>query len=167
MRRASSAESAAAVAIDLSYADARHLALELAGAPGPRVDPIAAGVVLEVGETVRRSVDAWLTLWLGHDWSTPRPTQVLISDRRLLARLDSGELASLWWGSLAGFTVELAAGRVVLDYGDGRPRSLSGPGVTAIAVAGVASLYGIRALLTHPGLEPLRQAHLVETANSK
>lgn len=166
MRRGRPVASSHADALDLSYADARHLALELAGAPGPTVDPMTAGVALEDGERVRRRVDVWLSLWLGHAWSTPRPAQVLVSNRRLLARLDSGELASLWWGSLAGFTVELSAGQVVLDYGDGRPRSMSGPGVAAIAVAGIDSLYGTRALLTHPALEPLRHGRLVEPADT-
>jgi hypothetical protein len=63
---------------------------------------------------------------------------------------------SLWWGSLVGFEVNLGEDFVILDFGDGRPRALSGSGVALVAVAGVARLYGVGALTTHPALEPLR-----------
>ena len=148
------------------YADARHLALEIAGAPGPHIDPMATAVVLEDGEIARRVVDVWLSIWLDGAWAPGSQAQVLISDRRLLVRLDAGELVSMWWDTLVGFTADLAAGHVVLDFGDGRPRSISGPGAAAVAVAGVARLYGIAALLTHPALEPLRQGRLEEPVRS-
>ena len=143
--------------MDVSYADARHLALELAGGTGQSLDAMAAGVVLEAGEVARRLVDGWLRIWVDGAWSLPRWTQSLVSDRRLLVRLDSGELVSLWWEGLVGFSADLEAGYVVLDFGDGRPRSLSGPGAPVVAVAGVARLYGPEAMLTHPALAPLRR----------
>jgi len=142
---------------DISYADARHLALELAGSAGPQLDAMTAGVVLEPGEVGRRFVGAWLRLWLDGCWSPARWTQSLLSDRRLLVRFDTGELVSLWWEGLVGFTADVDAGYVVLDFGDGRPRLLSGPGAGVVAVAGVARLYGVDALLTHPALAPLRR----------
>ncbi len=142
---------------DISYADARHLALELAGSAGPHLDAMTAGVVLEPGEVGRRFVGAWLRLWLDGCWSPARWTQSLLSDRRLLVRFDTGELVSLWWEGLVGFTADVDAGHVVLDFGDGRPRLLSGPGAAVVAVAGVARLYGVDALLTHPALAPLRR----------
>ena len=91
-------------------------------------------------------------------WSLPSWSQVLITERRLLVRLDTGELVSLWWGSLVGFEADLANGHVVLDFGDGRPRLLSGPAVALVAVAGVGRLYGREALLAHPALAPLRNS---------
>lgn len=143
--------------MNLSYADARHLALELAGGEARVIDPVAVGVVLESGEVARRLVGCWLQMWMDGTWSEPRWTQSLVSDRRLLVRFDSGELVSLWWEALVGFTADLTVGSVVLDFGDGRPRWLSGPGVAAVAVAGVARLYGPEAMLTHPALAPLRR----------
>jgi hypothetical protein len=48
------------------------------------------------------------------------------------------------------------AGRLVLDYGDGRPRELSGQCAAVAAVMAVAGVYGLEGLLTHPGLAGLR-----------
>ena len=142
---------------DISYADARHLALELAGSAGPHLDAMTAGVVLEPGEVGCRLLGARLRLWLDGCSSPARWTESLLSDRRLLVRFDTGELVSLWWEGLVGFTADVDAGHVVLDFGDGRPRLLSGPGAAVVAVAGVARLYGVDALLTHPALAPLRR----------
>ncbi|MEO3936807.1 hypothetical protein V3N99_08625 [Dermatophilaceae bacterium Soc4.6] len=137
--------------------DARALALELAGLQAERpVDPMTLGVVLEPGEVLWRLSMSWLRVRIDGLWSDASWSQVLITDRRLLVRLASSDLVSLWWGSMVGFEVDLRAGHVVLDFGDGRPRLLSGPAVAVVAVAGVAQLYGIPALVTHPSLAPLR-----------
>ena len=157
---------AVAGGVDIAYADARHLALEMAGEPGPRIDTMAVGVVLQDGEIPRRVLNVWVSMWLAGEWAPGSTAQVLLSDRRLLVRLDSGELVSMWWDALVGFTADLTAGYVVLDFGDGRPRSISGRGAAAVAVAGVARLYGTAALLTHPALEPLRPARLEESVRS-
>jgi hypothetical protein len=122
------------------------------------IDPMTAGLVLEQGELGRRMAGLWLRMRLNGTWSQPAWSQVLITDRRLLVRLDTGELISLWWGSLVGFEADLEKGHVVLDFGDGRPRSLSGPAVALVAVAGVGRLYGREALLAHPALAPLRNS---------
>ena len=164
--RKSHQRAAVAGGVDIAYADARHLALEMAGEPGPRIDTMAAGVVLQDGEIPRRVLNVWVSMWLAGEWAPGSTAQVLLSDRRLLVRLDSGELVSMWWDALVGFTADLTAGYVVLDFGDGRPRSISGRGAAAVAVAGVARLYGTAALLTHPALEPLRQARLEESVRS-
>lgn len=141
------------------YADARNLALELAGVITPfAIDAMAAGLVLESGELGRRMAGLWLRLRRNGTWSQPSWTQVLITDRRLLVRLDTGELVSLWWGSLVGFEADLDRDHVVLDFGDGRPRLLSGPAVALVAVVGVSRLYGPEALLAHPALAPLRHS---------
>lgn len=139
--------------------DARSLALELAGMRLlPPVDPVALRLVLDEGEAAwRHLAGIWLRVQTLGQWSQAVPGDTLITDRRLLLRLATGEVVSLWWGSVVGFSPDLEAGHVVLDFGDGSPRALSGPGAPVIAVAGVASLYGIGALMTHPSLDGLRR----------
>ena len=142
---------------EVDLADARDLALELAGLRPLRApDPIALGVVLEMDETPWRSTFAWLRMRGPSAWTPAEPCDVLVTDRRLVVRSQGGPLWSLWWGSLVGFEGDLVAGHVVLDYGDGAPRLLSGSGVAVIAVAGVARLYGVEALIRHPALAALR-----------
>lgn len=107
--------------------DARLLALELGGLwPPQTVDPMSVGVVLEDGERAYRAVSLELRVLEAGWWTDGEPCQLLVTDRRLLLRRRQGELASLWWGSAVGLDVDLVAGRLVLDYGDGRPRGLSG-----------------------------------------
>jgi hypothetical protein len=138
-------------------ADARALALEYAGLrPAGSVDPQPLGVVLRDSEIIRRVASTWFRVKIDGQWSQASPSQVMITDRRLILRLGSGELASLWWGSVHGFETDLDAGHVVLDFGDGRPRLLSGEATPLVAVAGVAEVYGVPALATHPCLEQLR-----------
>jgi hypothetical protein len=145
------------VGTSVQAADARELALECAGlSPTAAHDPQLLGVVLRPGESVRRVTSAWLRLRIDGRWSEASFTQVMITDRRLILRLEGGELASLWWGSVCGFEADLDAGHVILDFGDGRPRLLSGDAVPLVAVAGVAQVYGVAALATHPGLASLR-----------
>jgi hypothetical protein len=137
--------------------DARALALELAGMrDAAPINAMAQGLVLEPDELGRRVAALWLRIRVNGQWSPASWSQVLVSDHRLLVRLSGGELVSLWWGSLVGFEVNLGEDFVILDFGDGRPRALSGSGVALVAVAGVARLYGVEALTTHPALEPLR-----------
>jgi hypothetical protein len=137
--------------------DARALALELAGLrDSAPIDAMSQGLVLEWDELARRVAALWLRIRVDGQWSPASWSQVLISDHRLLVRLGGGDLVSLWWGSLVGFEVNLGEDYVILDFGDGRPRALSGAGVVLVAVAGVARLYGVEALTTHPALEPLR-----------
>ena len=78
-------------------------------------------------------------------------------DRRLLVRFPTGELVSLWWGSLVGFDAHLGDAYVVLDFGDGRPRLVAGADVSTVAVAGIAHLYGVQALTRHEALTRVRQ----------
>jgi hypothetical protein len=140
-------------------ADARELALEYAGlSPAQFLDPQLLGVVLLPDEAIRRATSVWFRLRIEGQWSEASLSQVMITDRRLILRLGSGELASLWWGSVGGFEADLDAGHVILDFGDGRPRLLSGEAVPLIAVAGVAQIYGVPALATHPCLSLLRSA---------
>jgi hypothetical protein len=137
--------------------DARALVFELGGyAPVVKFDAMSAGVVLDQGETAYRFVGAWLRQQLATGWTEAEWCHVLTTDQRLLVRLSSRQLISLWWGSLVGLGVDLERQHVTLDYGDGRPRLLSGTAAPIIAVVGIARVYGVEALLAHPGLEPVR-----------
>ena len=138
-------------------ADARALALELAGLqPKVVLDAMSAGVVLEPGESALRHVFLWVRHRAGGRWSEAVWCPVVVTDRRLIVRVPSGALGSLWWGSLVGLEVDLDHGHVILDYGDGSPRLLAGPGCAVVAVTGVAQVYGVEALVRHDGLTALR-----------
>lgn len=137
--------------------DARALALELAGLrAGQAIDPSALGVVLERDEAPLRTVDVWLRWLIDGQWQPAQHCPALVTDRRLVARLAASGLRSFWWGSLVGLTIDLHAGHVVLDCGDGRPRALSGDATPVLAVAAIAGAYGVEALATHEAIAPLR-----------
>lgn len=142
-----------------AWDDARHLAMEIAGLePTVSVDPVGMRVVLEPHETAWRQLDGlWLRVKVDGAWSDAAPGRALLTSQRLLVRLHGGEVFSLWWGSLVGFDPDLDRSHVVLDYGDGSPRAVTGPGAASVAVAGIASLYGVKALTTHPALGALRR----------
>ena len=141
-----------------AHHDARALALELArGEPSACFDPMAAGVVLQPGETVYRHVSLWIRVQTRGRWADASFADVLVTDQRLLCRFSAGRLASLWWSGVVALDVDLIMEQVVIDYGDGQPVSLSGPWVGPAAVAGVAAIYGIQALVDHPALTLLRR----------
>jgi hypothetical protein len=142
-----------------AHEDARKLAMEIAGLePVVYVDPVGMRVILEPGEAAWRQLDnLWLRVMVDGAWSEAAPARALLTNRRLLVRLRSGEALSLWWGSLVAFDPDIDRGQVVLDYGDGSPRAVSGADATLVAVAGIASLYGVKELTTHPALEQLRR----------
>lgn len=138
-------------------ADARALALALAGlAPLQPADPMSLGLVLEPGETAYRVHSAWLSHRAGNGWSHPVHSRVVVTDRRLIVGMPLGSVTSLWWHSLVGFHPDLGRSSLILDYGDGYPRLLSGPDMASAIVVGVAALYGVAALAEHGALEPLR-----------
>ena len=137
--------------------DARALALELAGAQcSPSLDPMEFGVVLEPGETAYRSTAVWLRAKSGAAWTNAAWCHALLTDERLIVRMPDATLGSFWWGSVVGFEVDVDRGHVVLDFGDGWPRLLSGSGVAVIAVLGIARLYGV--LGTTPGPQCVAKA---------
>jgi hypothetical protein len=141
-----------------AYHDARALAIELArGEPTARFDPMTVGVVLQPRETVYREVPIWIRVQNEGRWADASFAAVLVSDMRLLCRFATGRLSSLWWSGVVGLNVDLAAEHIVLDYGDGQPVGLSGSRVAPVAVVGIASVYGIEAMLTHPALAALRK----------
>ena len=137
--------------------DARALALELAGLrPTPVVDPSSLGVIVEPGEVVLRMVEVWLRWLVDGAWTAAQRCPGLVTDRRVVVRLSPSGLRSFWWGSLVGLDIDLVGANVILDYGDGRPRALSGEVASVIAVAAVAAAYGVEALATHDAIGPLR-----------
>lgn len=137
--------------------DARALALELAGLrPRQAIDPAALGIVIEPDEASLRTVEVWLRWLLDGQWLPAQHCPALVTDRRLIARLPTSGLRSFWWGSLVGLTVDLDAGHVILDCGDGRPRALSGEAAPLLAVAAIAGAYGVQALATHEAISALR-----------
>jgi hypothetical protein len=141
--------------------DARHLAVELAGGrPTQPIDAMTLGLVLEPDETAFRYVAATISQYNKRVgiWPVPTPIAMLITGRRLIARLPHGAVISFWWTSVVALDVNLEAGQVVLDYGDNEPRAFGGPAVPDIAVATVAAAYGVTAMLRHPGLNYLRSA---------
>ena len=140
-----------------AYHDARALAIELArGGPATPFDPMAAGVVLQPGETVYRQVPVWIRVQQDGTWADASFAFVIVTDLRLLCRFASGRLSSLWWSGIVGLHVDLAAEHIVLDFGDAQPVCLSGPLVAPVAVLGIASVYGTEAILTHHALALLR-----------
>ena len=114
------------------------------------------GVVLQPRETVYRQVPIWIRVQNEGRWADASFAAVLVSDMRLLCRFATGRLSSLWWSGVVGLNVDLAAEHIVLDYGDGQPVGLSGAQVRAVAIVGIAAIYGMEAMLTHPSLAPLR-----------
>jgi hypothetical protein len=142
-----------------AHEDARRLAMEIAGLESvASIDPVGMRLVLEPDEAAWRQLDdLWLRVMVDGAWSDAAPARALLTNRRLLVRLRSGEVLSLWWGSLVGFEPDIDRGHVVFDYGDGSPRAVSGADAALVAVAGIASLYGVEQLTTHPALAPLRR----------
>lgn len=140
-----------------AYHDARALAIELArGEPAARFDPMTAGVVLQPGETIYRKLPIWIRVLQDGRWADASCADVIVTDLRLLCRMASGRLTSLWWSGVVGLHIDLEAEYIVLDFGDGQPVCLAGFSVAPAAVVGIVSVYGREAMLTHPGLAPLR-----------
>lgn len=140
-----------------AHRDARALAIEFArGVPSARFDQMRAGIVPRPGERVYRQLPLWIRVQQDGRWAGASLADVIVTDQRLLCRMGSGRLTSLWWNGVVGLHIDLAAEHIVLDFGDGQPVSLSGPPVGAVAVAAIASVHGIEALIRHPALAPLR-----------
>jgi hypothetical protein len=53
----------------------------------------------------------------------------------------NGRVVSFWWTTVVALDVDLAAGRIVLDYGGNQPRDLSGPFAPTLAVTAIAGIY--------------------------
>lgn len=144
-----------------AHHDARALAIELArGVPSTRFDPMTACVVLQQGEKVYRQLPIWIWVQENGRWAEASYADVIVTDQRLLCRFATGHLTSLWWTGIVGLNVDLAAEHIVFDFGDGQPVSLSGAQVAVVSVAAIASIYGIQAMMAHPGLARIRNQSL-------
>ena len=113
MRPKSKAAQRSAADQRAAFADARNLALELAGINTPfTIDAMAAGLVLERGELGRRMAELWLRMRLGGTWSQPGWSQVLIL----------GLMVFGWLWGIVGLLLAvplLACTKVVLERVDG------------------------------------------------
>lgn len=94
----------------------------------------------------------------GSRWSDPCAATVTVTGRHLtLTQTATGHLLCLRWSQLTTFTADLTRAELILDRSAGPRLSLIGPAVPVIAVVGVASLYGSRALHDHPALRLVRE----------
>jgi len=119
-KRRQRAQLARAAACD----DARRLAVELAaGRPAQPIEVMRLGLLIDPDETACRYVTATISQYdksFGI-WPFPLPAAVLITDQRLIVRLPHGAAFSLWWRGIVALDVDVAAGRVVLDYATTSP----------------------------------------------
>lgn len=99
----------------------------------------------------------WIRVQQDGRWAEASYAAVIVTDMRLLCRFATGGISLLWWYGVVAMDVDLTMEHFVIDYGDGRPVSLSGPWVAPAAVAGVAAVYGAQALVDHPALTLLRR----------
>jgi hypothetical protein len=115
---------------ETAFHDARRLALHLArGQSSLLFDPMQAGVILQPGEIAYRQVPAMFNQLTGYGpsgWTERTLVKVLVTDQRAFMRWPDGSLFSLWWHGVHGFEASLRNEAVILDYGDGKPRCLSG-----------------------------------------
>jgi len=144
--------------------DARYLAVELAaGRPAQPIDVMNLGLVIEQDETAYRYVAATISQYdtcVGI-WPVPTPVAILITDRRLIARLPHGAVISYWWNSVVALDVNLEVGQVVLDFGDNEPRAIGGPAVAILGVMAIGAIFGLDGLIRHSALLSLRPAQSV------
>jgi hypothetical protein len=61
--------------------------------------------------------------------------------------LPHGPVISLWWSTAVALDVDLAARRVVLDYGDNQPRAISGPATAILGVMAIGEIFGLDGLI--------------------
>jgi hypothetical protein len=147
---------------------AKALTLTLYQDADPAVPPYNVGVVLEVGEKpwvqipARCSRDRSLYAPPGSG-EPPQPAVMpwLVTNERIVGRYGNGDLRGWRWQWVFGCMVDLSTGREYVQLDTHVDKSTVrvvwyGPGVAPLAVAAVYHLHGVRALLDHPGLAPLR-----------
>lgn len=162
----------------VAYDNARTLALAIVGGCQPAVQTYDLGIVLDTGEIAwqRTSADYW---WRGQQTWTEQHTSYngrrgtlsevhrpvlncagtldwLITNQRLAAREDSGEVISIRWTAIQAVSIDLIADLVVLDGANAYHGELRGPAIASVAVAAIACCHGPEALPGHPSLSPLR-----------
>lgn len=146
-----------AAALEAAFDDARTLALEIScGIPSGSVDVMTLGLVLDAGETAYRCAGVWLAVQDAGAWTHPMWITVVVTDQRLLVRCEDGRLLSLSWAHVTGLQPVLGRQQIFLNYGDEPPIAFLGAETAALAVAAVASVFGVASLVTHPALSLLR-----------
>lgn len=83
----------------------------------------------------------------------------LVTSNRIVGRIGDDRLYSAPWDDVAGCVINLEppGEGVALDLASGGRPIWIGPGVTPLAVAAVARLYGVDALLDHPEIVRLHE----------
>ena len=146
---------------------ARHLALALHYERDTGSRPFRVGVVLDEGERVW--VETPVCFFAGRATTAvqaatapplrlPQPRPWLVTNHRIVARLEDDRLHGWRWEHMVGCRADLTPGReiVALDLDCQAPLVWAGPGVAPLAVAAVYHLHGPLAMIEHPGLAPLR-----------
>lgn len=145
---------------------AKTLAIDLYQDNEPAVTPYTVGVVLDAGEK------PWVQITARCSFDRPTPTtdpgsllppltDWLVTNKRIVGRYADGVLLGWRWEWIVGLLTDLTPGNEYVHLDSRKegypPRAdWTGPGVLPLAVAAVYHLYGVKALLDHPGLAPIR-----------
>lgn len=150
-----------------AYQTARDLVLSIVGGQPVLAGPYGVGVVLDPDERVWAECSIRFLQEMNRlEESTVPPVRPwLVTSDRIVGRLGDDHLYGWRWDHMRGCRVELSVPteRVALDLDNGSQLEWTGSGVAPLGVVAVASLYGQRALLDHPGLEALRRADRAAT----
>ena len=147
--------------------DARDLALDLCLARRLGARPYELGVVLGPGEVAWAEMATWFQ-YAPPGAPLPAPAEVrppaslwLATSQRIVGRLEDDRLHGWRWEHVVGCQVDLEPPCLSLSLevctalGQEKLR-WSGPRVAPVAVAAVYALYGMEALVEHPGLASVR-----------
>jgi hypothetical protein len=147
---------------------ARALAMALYCDNDTGARPFGVGVVLDPGERVLVETPLCFSADVpiapaeaatASPLQLPAPRSWLVTNHRIVARLSCDRLHGWRWEHMVGCRVDLTPGQevVALDLNCERPLIWTGPGVAPFAVAAVYRLYGLLAMVQHPGLAVIRQ----------
>jgi len=144
-------------------ATGRDLALDLYYNRETAARPYGVGVVLDSGERVWAEVPVrfnldWPPLIKPGELAQPSVRPWLVTSARIVGRLTDDRLHGYRWERAVGARVALTPRREVVSLDiDNEPTLIwTGPAVAPLAVAAVFHLYGVLAMIDHPGLAPLR-----------
>lgn len=143
-----------------AHETARNLVLSIVSGQPAAATPYGIGVVLDRGEQVWAECPIrFLQENLSAEVSgVPLVRPWLVTSDRIVGRLGDDHLYGWRWEHVRGCRVDLSAPTefVAVDLDDGCRLDWIGPGIAPLAIAAVYQLHGSRALIDHPGLEPLR-----------
>ena len=144
-------------------ATGRDLALDLYCNRETAARPYGVGVVLDPSEKVWAEVPVRFNLESPPlikpcELARPLVRPWLVTSARVVGRLADDRLHGYRWERAVGARVDLTPGREVVSLDiDSEPTLIwTGPAVAPLAVAAVFHLYGVLAMIDHPGLAPLR-----------